>query len=165
MPSLYELTGERLALKNKLEGLDFDVETIADTLEGDSTALQVKIESYGFVIREMESFADMIKLERDRLDKRLKVHESKVGHIKDWLMQNMLACEIIKIECAAFTISLQNNPASVVIDAESLIPEGYMRLPEPIPLVPNKKLIGDAIKSGLTVDGAHLEQTKRLVIK
>ena len=54
--SLYQLTGDRLALRNKLESMDFDTETIQDTLEAESTEIQLKIESYGFVIKEMEAF-------------------------------------------------------------------------------------------------------------
>lgn len=165
MPSLRELTTDRLALKNKLEVLDFDQETILDTLEGSSTELEAKIQDYAFVIIEMDSFVDAIKAERDRLDKRLKIAESRVGHIKAWLQINMMSCGISKIECPAFTVALQNNPPSVVIDAENLIPEGYMRLPEPPPMVPNKKMIGEAIKAGMEVPGCHLAQSQRLVIK
>lgn len=165
MATLFELTSERLALKNELEVLNLDEQTILDTLEGSSTELQAKIENYGFVIKEMESFADAIKAERDRMDKRLKVQESRIGHIKEWLKTNMIACEIKKVECPAFTIALQNNPGAVVIDAENLIPEGYMKLPEPPPMIPNKKLIGEAIKAGMDVPGCHLEKSQRLVIK
>lgn len=165
MATLRELTTERLALKNKLEVLDFDQETILDTLEAGSAELEAKIQDYGFVILEMDSFADAIKAERDRLDKRLKIAESRVGHIKEWLKTNMTACGITKIECPVFTVALQNNPPSVVIDAESQIPADYMRQPEPPPAVPDKTLIKKAISDGYDVPGAHLIQTQRLVIK
>lgn len=165
MSSLYELVGERLALQNTLQSLDMDTQTIEDTLEGDSTALQAKIENYGWVIREMESFTDAIKAEEDRLSKRRRIHEHRVEQIKNWLKINMEACGIQKIECPAFTIAIQKNPASVVIDAESQIPEGYWRLPDPPPMVVNKKLIAEAIKAGMEVPGAHLGQSTRIVIK
>ncbi len=165
MATLYELTGERLALQNTLQSLDLDTQTINDTLEGDSTALQTKIENYGFVITEMESFTAAIKAEEERLSKRRKIHENRVEQIKNWLKMNMEACGITKIECPVFTIAVQNNPSSVVIDMESAIPECYMRLPEPPPMVPNKKLIAEAIKAGLDVPGCHLSRSTRLVIK
>lgn len=165
MATLRELTSERLALKNQLEVLDFDSETILDTLEGDSAALEDKIQDYGFVITEMDSFTDAIRAERDRLDKRLKVHESRVGHIKAWLLKNMQVCGISKIECPAFTIAVQNNPPSVVIDAESQIPADYMRQPETPPPAPDKALIKKAISEGFEVLGAHMAQSQRLVIK
>lgn len=163
--NLYELVGERLALQNKLESLNFDTDTIADTLEGESTAIQEKIENYGFVIRNMEAFSDAIKSEEKRMSERSKAYDNKISRIKDWLKENMKRCDISKIECPAFTIALQKNPASVVIDDESLIPEGYKRLPEPPPLTPNKTMIATAIKSGLEIAGCRLEQSTRLVIK
>lgn len=165
MSTLYELTAARLTLKHTLEGLDMDAVTIEDTLEGDSTELQAKIEDYGFVIREMDSFADAIKVERDRLDNRLKAHEGRVSNIKEWLLKNMVACGITKIECPAFSIAVQNNPPSVVIDHEGSLPMEMFNYPEAPPPSPNKKAIAAAIKSGVDVPGCHLAQSQRLVIK
>lgn len=165
MTTLRELTGERLALQDKLEGLDLDEQTILDTIEGNSTEIVAKIEDYGYVIRNMESFVEAVKAEEERMVKRRKIAESRVGYIKEWLFKNMIACDIKKIECPAFTISIQNNPQSVVIDSESQIPSDYMRQPEPPPPTPDKKLIGQALKDGFDVPGCHLAQSQRLVIK
>jgi len=166
MPSLRELTGERLVLQRKLDELDFDQQTITDTLEGESTALQEKVESYGYVIKNMESFVESIKAEEDRIAKRRKIYESRVGHIKEWLKTNMIACGITKIECPAFTIAVKQNPPSVVVDEIEAIPMAYMRTP-PIVIpesVPDKKLIADALKAHLSVPGCHLVRSSRVDI-
>lgn|SRR5512139_277914 len=163
--NLYELTSERLALQAKLQELNLDEQTIEDTLEGDSTELQAKIEDYGFVIRNMEAFSDAIKAEEKRLSDRRKVQENKIERIKAWLLNNMQACEIQKIECPAFTIAVRTNPPKVVIDHEGDIPEQFMVTPEPPPAAPDKKLIATAIKSGQNVAGCHLEQSQRIEIK
>lgn len=165
MTTLYDLVGERLALQNKLESLDFDAETIADTLEGDSLAIQAKIESYAFVIRNMEALPDAIKAEEKRLADRRKSIEKRVDAIKGWLFDNMQRANITKIESPVFTVALQNNPPSVVIDDESLIPSDYMSVPKLPPPSPDKTLIAKAIKDGYEVKGAHLETKQRLVIK
>jgi len=165
MTTLYDLVGERLALQNKLEELDFDEVTIADTLEGESTAIQAKIEDYAFVIRNMEALPDAIKAEEKRLADRRKAIEKRVEHIKNWLLVNMQQAGISKIESPVFTVALQNNPASVIIDDESLIDDGFKRLPEPLPLVVDKNLIKAAIDAGQVVEGAHIEVKQRLVIK
>jgi len=165
MSTLYELVGKRLALQNKLEELNFDEVTIADTLEGESTEIQRKIEDYAFVIRNMEALPDAIKEEEKRLADRRKAIEERVDHIKNWLLVNMQQAGINKIESPVFTVALQNNPASVIIDDETLIDDGFKRLPEPLPLVVDKKLIKAAIDAGLEVQGAHLEVKQRLVIK
>lgn len=163
--NLFELTSERLALQNKLQAMDFDEQTIQDTLEGESTELQAKIEDYGFVIRNMEAFADAMKVEEKRMADRRKAHENKVERIKEWLLTNMQACQITKIECPAFTIALRNNPPKVVIDNEGSIPCELFTYPEAPPPSPNKKAIADALKSGQEVAGAHLEQGVRIEIK
>lgn len=165
MSSLYELIGERLALQNKLQEQDFDEQTILDTLEGDSVAIQKKIEDYCYVIRNMESLPAELKAEEQRLAIRRKVYENRVEHIKNWLLTNMQAANITRIETTAFTIAIQANPPAVVVDDESVINEDYWRQPEPPPPVLDKKAIAQAIKDGKTVYGAHLEQSVRLVIK
>jgi len=165
MNSLYQLTAERLSLQTKLQELNFDEQTIADTLEGESAALEIKIENYGFVIRNMEAFGDAIKAEETRLSERRKAHEKRIQAIKDWLHQNMIACGITKIECPAFTIAVQNNPSSVNVFDEEAIPEEFLRQPETPPPAPDKKAIMAAIKSGQTVPGCEVKQATRLVIK
>lgn len=167
MSSLYDLTQERLALQNKLETLDFDSQTIQDTLEAGSTELEAKITDYGYVIKNLDVFTDAMKAEEKRMADRRKVHEARVEHIKTWLLTNMEACGIMKIDCPAFSIAVKANPPKVVVDEIGTIPMAYMRalpivIPEP---VPNKKLITDAIKAGLTVNGCHLEQSNRIEIK
>lgn len=163
--NLFELTAERLALQNKLQAMDFDEQTIQDTLEGESTELQAKIEDYGFVIRNMESFAEAMKAEEKRMADRRKAHENKVERIKEWLLTNMQACKIAKIECPAFTIALRNNPPKVIIDNEGSIPSELFTYPEAPQPSPNKNAIADAIKAGQEIEGAHLEQGVRLEIK
>lgn len=167
MSSLYELTGERLALQRKLESMNFDEETIADTLEGESTELQAKVENYGFVIRNRNSFADAIQNEINRLQDRLAAEKKRISNIEAWLLQNLMACGIQKIECPIFTIAVQANPQSVDVLDESAIPAEYMRTPEPKPPVPapDKKAILAALKSGKEIAGCAIKQTSRLVIK
>jgi hypothetical protein len=162
--NLFELTAERLALQNKLLELNFDEQTILDTLEGESTELQAKIENYGFVISNMESFGDAMKAEETRMADRRKAHETKVSRIKAWLLENMQACQISKIECTAFTIAVRTNPPKVVIDHEGSLPcELFVYHPAPEP-TPDKKAIAAALKD-VDVPGAHLEQGVRLEIK
>lgn len=162
--TLYELTTERLALQRHLESLDLDVVTIADTLEGNAGALEAKIEDYGWVIRNMESFADAIKTEEMRLAQRRIQTQTKLTHIKEWLKVNMIQSGITKIECPVFSLSIKTNPAAVIIDSEALIPNEFWRVPEPVP-TPDKSAIAAAIKSGIEVPGAHLGQSQRLSIK
>jgi len=165
--NLYQLTGERLALQSHLEALDFDEQTIADTLEGASTELTAKIEDYGFVLRNMDAFAEAMLAEEVRMTTRRLAHEKRIQAIKDWLLQNMIACNITKIECAAFTIKAVVNPASVDVFDAAQIPAEFMRTPEPKPPIaaPDKRAILDAMKTGQAVAGCSIKHTQKLVIK
>lgn len=164
--NLYELTGARLELQHKLEVLNLDEETIADTLEAEITDLEAKIADYGFVIKNLEAFGEAIKAEEVRLQARRKAQEAKVEHIKQWLLTNMQACGISKIEHPAFTISVKANPAKVVVDNEGQIPMEYFKEVIVAPVWQlEKKVVADAIKAGKEVAGAHLEAGFRIEIK
>jgi hypothetical protein len=165
MSTLYELTAQRKELQTKLETLNLDEVTIADTLEGDSTELAAKIADYGYVIRNMESFVDAIAAEEKRLSDRRKANEKKLAHIKKWLLENMIACEISKIECPIFSITVKTNPGSVIVDNDKLIPDKYMVVPELPKPAPDKKMIAAAIKAGADVPGCHIEKSMRVEIK
>jgi len=165
MTTLYQLTGERLALQNKLQELNFDETTIADTLEGESTAINAKIEDYGYVIKNLRAPALSIAEEIKRLQERQKAFDKQADRVEQWLFANMQQAGITKVECPAFTIAIQNNPPSVQITDESLIPSDYMRQPAPPPPAPDKTLIKKAIQDGYEVPGCSLTQSQRLVIK
>ena len=165
MDSLYDLTQAQLALKNKLIELDFDSETIQDTLDGNSQEIDDKIESYGFFIRDRQSFADSMKAEIDRMTARHKAELKRIERTTEWLLTSMIALDKKSVECKIFTISTRDNPKKVSIIDESLIPNIYMRKPETPADVPDKKAILDILKSGESVPGCKMVSDKRLVIK
>ena len=167
MPSLYELVGDRLTLQRKLELMNFDEETITDSLEGDSTELAKKVEDYVYVIRNRSAFTDVMQSEIDRMTERRNAEVKRIAKIEEWLLQNMIACKYLKVECPAFTVSVQNNPKKVEVLDEKQIPADYWLTPEPKPHVdaPDKKLILSALKDGLDVPGCAMVQSSRLVIK
>jgi hypothetical protein len=167
MASLYELTAERLDLQNHLEEMNFDDETIADSLEGESTAITAKIEDYGYVIRNRGAFLDAMDAEIERMKARRDAEAKRIAGIEEWLLKNMQACGISKIECAAFTVAVKENPQSVDVLDESAINEWYMYTPAPTPVQPkpDKKQILADLKAGKEVTGCALKRTVKLIIK
>jgi len=167
MTSLYELTGNRLALQSKLEGMNFDEQTILDALEGESTEIAKKVEDYVYVIRNRTAFTDAMQIEIDRMTERRNAELKRIAAIEEWLLQNMIACDFKKVECPAFSISVQDNPPKVNVTNESLIPADYWRTPEPKPPAPapDKKLIAKAIKDGIDVPGCEIVRAHRLAVK
>lgn len=163
--ALYALADEYVSAVEKLSDMDLDDQTIADTLEGLSGALEVKATNVAMFVRNLETSADAIKEAESRMSARRKAIENRAQRIRDYLLVNMERTGISKIECPHFKIAIRENPAAVVIDALTAIPEDYMKQPETPPAVPDKALIAKAIKDGFTVAGAHLARSKRVEIK
>ncbi len=165
--NLYELTQQQLELKQHLMGMNLDEQTITDTIEGSSLEISKKIENYGIVLRDRESFVDAIYKEIERLTERMNAEKKRIERTKNWLLSSMVTLEIKQVECPLFTIAVQDNPPSVDVYNDKLIPEEYMRVPEPKPPVPapDKRLILSDLKAGKEVAGCVLKRDKRIVIK
>lgn len=165
MTALYALTAEYRAVSDRLHDIDLPDDVIADTLEGMQGAIEEKAKNVAFVIRNCEALAEQIKAAEEAMAARRKAIENRASRIKSYLLTNMQACSLLQIECPEFKLSIRNNPASVVIDAEGQIPCDLFIYPEAPPPRPDKKAIAERIKSGQEVPGAHLEQSQRLEIR
>jgi hypothetical protein len=168
MSSLFNLTGQYLELAHKLADADFDAATIADTIEasGLTDSIAEKCQAIEYVARGAESHNAMIDAEIDRLQT-LKAHRVKTAQgLRDYIKRSMEALEIERIECPLFQISIRKNPPSVDLYDPLSLPEKYMVLPAPKPVVAmvDKKAIAAAIKAGEDVPGARLSQSTRLAI-
>ena len=122
----------------------------------------------------LESFRQALDGEETRFDMMIKMLSSakkRVCDRKAWLDQyviaNLRANGVTEIAGEMIKLVIQANPPSVVIDSEALIPNGFMKIPEPVPpkAAPDKKAIGEMLKSGKEVPGARLVQGVRLVAK
>ena len=165
MSSLYELTGARLALQRKLEALELDSETIADTLEGDSAALEDKVEAYCYVLKNLQAQADSTLAEIDRITALFRVRERKANAVRAWLLQNLVACKLSNLDFPAFRLAVRNNPERLVVDDEAMLDPSLFFTPEPAKAKPDNATIKALLRSGESVPGAHLERTQRLEIK
>jgi hypothetical protein len=145
--------------------LEMDEQTIADTLEGLQGEIEVKATNVAAFIRNLEVNAEAIKSAEADMAARRKAIENRAKRIRQYLQEQMTRTGTLKIECPHFKVSIRDNPPAVVIDAEGLIPETYMRVVPPPPPVPDKKAIADALKIGTEIPGVHLERGQRLEIK
>lgn len=164
MSNLYELTNEYKAISDKLHEADLDETTIADTLESIGGDLQEKAVNVAKFFRNMESMADQIKQAESQMAERRKAIEKRAASLKAYLKDNMERAGITKIESPWFCVSIAQNPASVQIDDESLIPDDYMR-EIPATFAPDKKLMKSAMDEGYTIPGARLVRGTSIRIK
>lgn len=164
MGNLYEMAAEYRAISDKLHDADLDEQTIADTLESIGGDLQEKAVNVAKFFRNMESMADQIKQAESQMAERRKAIEKRAASLKAYLKDNMERAGITKIESPWFVVSIAQNPASVQIDDESLIPCYYMR-EIPATFAPDKKLMKSALDEGYTIPGARLTRGTSLRIR
>lgn len=161
--TLYTIAAEHRVLADRLQDMDLDEATIADTLEAES-GLVDKSQNVAFVIRNMEALATAVKAEASAMADRAKRIEKRADAIRAYLHSCMNLAGVQKIEHPQFTISIRKNPESVQIFEEGLLPPDYLR-EIPARYEPDKTLIKQAIKDGHDVPGAKLTRGESLQIK
>ena len=163
--NIYDLTSEYLDLLEMLEDPDADEEIIRDTLEGLDGELEAKADGYAMILKNLEADAKAIKAEEDRLYSRRKSIENRMAYLKANLQTMMELTGKTKIKTALFSFGIQKNPASVVIDNETAVPEKFWIAQEP---KLDRKGITDFLKGMNENDccaWAHLEQSESLRIR
>lgn len=164
MKALFELAAEYRAISDKLHDLDLDEQTISDTLEGLCGDIQEKSTNVAKYFRNMESDADRIEEAAKIMMARAKSVRKRSANLKDYLLSNMEKAGISKIESPWFVISIKQNPESVSVEDESIIPRDYFK-EIPVSYQLDKVLVKQAIKDGFSVNGCHLSRSTRLEIK
>ena len=163
--SLYELSAKYQQAYLTISDTDLPEDCIKDTLEsmeGDIQTKAIDVAKFIKMLRaDSKAINDAIRVMGDRS----KAKDKTAYRLELYLLENLKACGINKVESPYFDISVRKNPPAVVIDASESIPADYWTQPvAPDPCV-DKKLIAQAIKDGYTVPGAHLESGTRLDIK
>ncbi|NYT76614.1 siphovirus Gp157 family protein [Alcaligenaceae bacterium] len=161
---LYEITGQAREIYEKLMDMDCDDQTIADTIEAETDMVE-KVQSYGFVIRNMDALETAINVETERLSMRARLIAKRRDALKQRLLEAMVHAGMQKVEHPQFTISVRKNPASVDVFDERQIPADYMTDPKPPAPKPDKRLIKQALQDGADVPGAKLEHGVSLSIR
>ena len=109
---------------------------------------------------EQQAVNDCIKKMCER-EKKLAV---RIESLTTYLKFNMEKTGLIDpIKCPEFSIKFRNNPPSLVIEDESLIPDLYIITKEVKSIY--KNAIKKDILDGFEVEGARVESKKTLVIK
>lgn len=165
---LYQLAGEHRQLAEKLAEADFDVQTIADTLEasGLPEAIQEKAQGVEMIARAAEAYCPAIDAEIARLQA-LKAQRQKIAAgLREYLRKQMEVAGIERIECPLFRLTLKKNPPAVEVFDDRQVPAHFWVTPEPKPPEPriDKTAIKGAIKAGIEVPGAKLVQAVRLEV-
>lgn len=160
---LYEISNEYRDLKEYLEENPEDtIEDISEIFANLEEEFEAKAENIAMVLSEYKSEADALKFEIDRLTARKKTCENAAERLKGYLEQEMIHTGKTKFKTAKFSFNVQNNPESVNILDESVIPHRYL-IAQPPKI--DKATIKSDLKLGMKIDGCELTQSQGLRIR
>lgn len=157
--NLYDLVGNY----KKVYEMDLDDETWQDTLESIDSAIEQKADGVMYVIRNLEVDVIGLKDEEKRLKGKREVAERKIKRLKQYLQENMEAVGKTKFKTQLFAYNIQNNPASLKLTDEKLIPEKYYTVETSRKY--DNKAIKDDLKAGKVINGAELKTSQSLRIR
>lgn len=163
MFKLYELTEMYQNIWGLIDDEEVDLDALEIALGQVEDTLETKAESMAILVKSIDGDVSALKEEESRLAKRRKALENKQINIKNYLENQLNIMGIDKVKTKLFTVALQNNPPSVNIIDENLIPEQYKKSITTISIV--KKDILDALKLGELIEGAEIKQGKSLRIR
>lgn len=162
---LYELVRQRRELALMADSDELDPDALRDTLEGLDGSIEDKARAVGAVSKTLDASAEAIENEANAMLERAKRLRTRAENVRTYLLTNMQAAGISKIESPWFVLAIRKNPPRVEISDESKIPDEFRDWPEPPPPRINKTRLAQALKAGATIEGATLAQSERLEIR
>jgi len=164
--ALYSLTTQYRQLLDTLSEGDFDAVTVADTIEASGLTDDIAAKASGIemVARSLTAHCPAIDAEIIRLTALKRQRENAAAGLRAYLLHNMQASGITKLESPLFKISVRDNPSKLDVFEPDLVPEKFWIQPA----LPPKAIDNAALKAALKVDdnipGARLTTGQRLAI-
>ena len=165
MANIYDIEQSFLAFWMLLEDDTIEDEVLEDAFDNLQEDLKCKLENCCKYIKNEESSIKGLKEEEARLKAKRQAAENRVTRLKSLMKLVMDTAGEKKLPCGTFTVSIQKNPESVVMDEQYIenIPEAYLKIKEP---EIDKAKLKEDLKAGVVLEGiAHLEQTESVRIR
>lgn len=161
MASLFDLSTDYQQLYDLIAEQE-DEQILKDTLASINDAIEDKADGYVAVIKTLEGDNKAIDEEIKRLRQRKNSNQNGVKRLKESLQEVMEQTGKEKFKTALNSYSIANNPPSLDITDESLIPKQYYI--EQQPKLDKKELL-KVVKDGLEIKGVELKQSRSLRVR
>jgi len=152
-----------------LDCVDAETGEILDTEKLDALQMEreAKLEGVALWVKDLKAEADAVKAEADKLTARKKALDNKVESIKAWLLTALGGEKLKTPRCNVYQTHGQRvsvpDEAGLIGFLQTLEePERFLRFKEP---ELKKNEIKKALKDGVVIPGASLEETESVVIK
>ncbi len=156
--NLYELSQNYLAVQD----MDLEPETLKDTLDSIEEAFEVKAENIAKWIRNLEADKKAFEEEEKRFKEKKQAADNRIKSLKLYLEDNMRLTGKTKFKAGFFSFAIQNNPPSVEVFDEALIPKQFL-IAQPVKI--DRAGIKELLKAGEEVPGAELKHSSGLRIR
>lgn len=152
---LYEVTHQILEAQHE--------EVSIDQLDALQVAFEVKAVGCACVVKNLNAEVSAIDAEIKRLIDLKVARQNNVDRLKAYVMSNMKAAGIDKVENGVHKIRIQKSPLSITVTDEHAVPVEFKT--EVIDVKIDRKAIADVIKStGVIPDGIDAKQNEHLRI-
>lgn len=162
---LWELAEQWQSLTALETTEDVPPEVLRDTLEGLEGEFALKAEAVAMYVLNLEAAAEAKAALAKSIKARADQLSARAASLRAYLQFQLQATGHARIETDTLVLRLQNNPPSVVIDDEAVVPAEFKVQPPAPPPRPDKKLISLAFKAGVEVPGCHPESGQSLRIE
>lgn len=159
--SLYNLTGEWIAMRDQLAASGFDETTMADTLDAESMPYDEKVVGVAMVSEEFDHMGDgKIALGKKIIEEGMTLKRRASG-LKTYLADSLAKTGRTDVRGDLIRVRLyMNRDESVEIKSADDIPLSFMKTKTET--YPDKTAIKAALKNGGEVPGAELVKKDRL---
>lgn len=166
MATLYEIDAKiRDFIDRMYDAVDENGEIVdVDPAEYEQlqVARQTKLENVALYIKNLEADAVAIKAEEKALKERRERMERKADRLRDLLSYSLITAGDTQFSTARCAVTFRKSEAVAVLDPEKLAAEYVV---EKTTKTPDKAKIKAALKAGLHVEGALLEEHQNIQVK
>ena len=155
--TLYELNVQMQEILDMAESGEFDEELIANTLEGVEGEIEIKLDSYGVIVNELQADVEKIDQEIKRLTAKKKTISNSIDYLKKMVMQTMGTLNTRKVKGDKFTWTIAKNGGKAPLIIDDSMPA--ICLPEEYQIwdvKPNKEVIRQDLEAGKELPYARL---------
>jgi len=167
--SLFELSIEFRALQDLITHEDFD-ETTGELIDNTDAVNELfkevqgtlghKLDATMYIVKELEAEVALLKDEAKRLVTRATARSNKITFLKELMFSALNASGESKLKTTKFNFTIKRSESVSVADVDNL-PREYVRLKREA----DKKVIKEALKDGLVVDGCSIDEKFSLGVR
>ena len=163
MRALYEIN------QDILDCVDLETGEILDTEKLDALQLEreAKLEGVALWVKDLKAEAAAVKEEADKLNARKKALDNKIDGLKQWLLYALAGEKLTTPRCKVYQthsqrVAVENEERLISYLQADRDPGRFLRFKDP---ELKRDEIKKALKDGVEIPGAVLEETEGVVIK